>query len=253
MVCGGDGTLNRFVNYSAGVQLSNQILYYPGGSGNDFMRDLDLPQDGHPVMIREQLRHIPKVTIKGKDYYFLNGVGMGLDGYCCQEGERARGRSHRPINYTKIALEGLFHGYTPKNATVIVDGREYHFRKVWLSPTMNGRYFGGGMMPTPAQDRLNPEHTVSVMLAHNAGKLTVAAVFPKIFKGLHVQYKKYITILTGHDITVRYDEPAPVQIDGEVIPGVLEYHVLSDSTPNTDIEAVLPCDETSAGGFTEGT
>jgi len=227
IVCGGDGTLNRFVNNSRGGALPQEIYYCPGGSGNDFMRDLGLPQDGEPVDIREQLKHIPKVTIKGREYYFLNGVGMGLDGYCCEEGERARGLSTRPINYTKIALEGLMRGYSPKNATVIVDGKEYRFNKVWLSPTMNGRYFGGGMIPTPEQDRLNPEHTVSVMLAHSAGKLTVASVFPKIFKGNHIKYTKYITIFTGHDITVRYDAPAPVQIDGEVIPNVTEYHVVS--------------------------
>lgn len=227
VICGGDGTLNRFVNYSRGAQLPNDIYCCPGGSGNDFMHDLGLPETDTLVCINPYLRHIPTVTIKGRSYWFLNGVGIGLDGYCCEEGERARGRSRRPINYTRIALEGLFFRYKPKNAVITVDGREHSFCNVWLTPTMNGRYFGGGMMPTPEQDRLNPEHTVSVMVVHNAGKLKVASVFPKIFTGAHTAFTRYITILTGHDITVRYDAPAPVQIDGEVIPGVTEYRVES--------------------------
>jgi len=228
VVCGGDGTLNRFVNYSNGASIPNDVFYCPGGSGNDFMKDLSLPESNEPVLINKYLEHIPYVMIKGKKYFFLNGIGMGLDGFCCEEGEKARGKSSKPTNYTKIAIEALLYKYKPKKAIVTVDGVEHHYKEVWISPTMNGRYFGGGMMPTPNQDRLNPAHTVSVMIIHNIGKLSLIPLFPKIFSGTHVLHRKNVEILEGKEIKVEYNEPAPVQIDGEVIPGVSTYQVFSD-------------------------
>lgn len=51
------------------------------------------------------------------------------------------------------------------------------YKNAWLVPTMNGRYYGGGMMATPGQDRLNPEHTVSVMVFHGKGKLGTLMIF----------------------------------------------------------------------------
>lgn len=42
ILCGGDGTLNRFINDLGGVKLSCEILYFPGGSGNDFAHDIGL-------------------------------------------------------------------------------------------------------------------------------------------------------------------------------------------------------------------
>lgn len=36
VLCGGDGTLNRFVNDMETAEIHRSILYYPVGSGNDF-------------------------------------------------------------------------------------------------------------------------------------------------------------------------------------------------------------------------
>ena len=40
IVCGGDGTLNRFANKIQVSDIENDILYFPCGSGNDFAREL---------------------------------------------------------------------------------------------------------------------------------------------------------------------------------------------------------------------
>lgn len=48
---------------------------------------------------------------------------------------------------------------------------------------MNGRFYGGGMMTAPQQDRNNPEEKLSVVVMHGSGKLKTLMVFPSIFKG----------------------------------------------------------------------
>ena len=90
---------------------------------------------------------------------------------------------------------------------------------------MNGRYYGGGMMAAPGQDRLNPEHTVSVMVFRDKGKLGTLMIFPSIFKGEHVKYEKYVDIFNAKEVEVEFDRPTPLQIDGETILGVTSYKV----------------------------
>lgn len=222
IICGGDGTLNRFVNAIKDIQTDCKLSYYACGSGNDFLRDVG--DSGMPVDLRPYMENLPTVTVDGKDYAFLNGVGYGIDGYCCEVGDKLREENAgKAINYTMIAIKGLLFHYKPVDATVTVDGKEYFFKKVWLAPTMNGRYYGGGMLPAPAQRR--EDDKLSVMIFHGSGKLKTLMIFPSIFKGEHVKKEKHVTVLSGNEITVKFAAPRPLQIDGETLLGVTQYSV----------------------------
>lgn len=225
ILAGGDGTINRFLNDTAELEIPNDILYFAVGSGNDFLHDLGKQKGEPPFSIKRYLQDLPTVTVKGKTYRFLNGVGYGIDGYCCQVGDELRASSDKPVNYTSIAIKGLLFHFKPANATVIVDGKTHTFKKVWLAPTMHGRFYGGGMMIAPQQERNNADHTVSVSLLFGSGKLKTLMVFPSIFKGEHVKHTEMCQILTGHEITVKFDRPTALQIDGETILDVTEYSV----------------------------
>lgn len=227
ILAGGDGTINRFLNDTEGLEIPNDLMYFAVGSGNDFLHDLGKQKGEPPFSIKKYLQELPTVTVKGKSYRFLNGVGYGIDGYCCQVGDEQRRTSDKPVNYTSIAIKGLLFHFKPANATITVDGKTHTFKKVWLAPTMHGRFYGGGMMIAPRQERNNAEHTVSVSLLFGSGKLKTLMVFPSIFKGEHVKHTEMCQILTGHEITVRFDRPTALQIDGETILDVTEYSVSS--------------------------
>jgi len=226
VICGGDGTINRFANDTQSIEIKVPIHYYPVGSGNDFWKDLGLDETSGPANITEYLKNLPIVEVKGKKYRVLNGVGYGIDGYCCEVGDRLRATSDKPINYTGIAIKGLLFHYKPTNAKVIVDGKEFDYKKVWIAPTMNGRFYGGGMMPTPGQDRLNKEGTLTCMIMYGAGRLPTLMAFPTIFKGEHVE-KKMVATHVGKEITVKFDRPVALQVDGETILDVSEYTIKS--------------------------
>lgn len=227
IISGGDGTLNRFVNDTANLCLSRDIYYFAAGSGNDFLRDVGRKKEDGPFLINLCLQALPEVTVAGHTYKFINGVGYGIDGYCCEVGDNLRTKSKKPVNYTAIAIKGLLFHYKPTNAVITVDGKRHYYQNVWLAPTMNGRFYGGGMMPTPNQDRLRLNHMVSTLVLSGSGKLKTLAVFPSIFKGEHIKHTEMVEVLTGHDITVEFDRPTPIQIDGETIIGVSSYHVTS--------------------------
>ena len=235
VVCGGDGTLNRFINDIEGIDVKCDVLYYAAGSGNDFLRDIEADCNDGPVLINKYIKDLPVAEVKGKKYRFLNNLGFGIDGYCCEVGDKQKAASAKAVNYTAIAIKGLLFHYKPTNATVVVDGKQYNFKKVWIAPTMKGRFYGGGMMAAPAQDRLDPDGTLSVMVFGGGGRLRTLMAFPSIFKGEHVKYTKMVHIISGKDISVTFDSPAPVQIDGETILGVTSYHAYA--CVNAEIKA----------------
>ena len=234
-VCGGDGTLNHFVNDTAELEIPCEVYYLAVGSGNDFLRDIGKTPDGNPVSITKYIQNLPVTEVKGKTYRFLNNVGYGIDGYCCEVGDELKAKSVKAINYTSIAIKGLLFHYKPKNAVITVDGKEYRFKKVWLAPTMKGRFYGGGMMATPAQGRLADDGKLSVLVFHGSGRLHTLMVFPSIFKGEHIKHKKIVTVLSGYDMKVSYDAPAAVQVDGETIPDVTEYTATAKAAVKAEV------------------
>ncbi len=221
IIAGGDGTLNRFVNDTDGIEFDNRVMYLPAGTGNDFATDVGNNGENGPFEITEYLKNLPCVTVKGRKYRFLNGVGYGIDGYCCQVGDELKKIPGKKVNYTAIAIKGLLFNYKPTKAIVTVDGKTYTYEKVWIAPAMNGRFYGGGMMPAPEQKRNSDK--LSVMIFHGSGKLKTLMIFPSLFKGEHVKHRKHVEILTGREVSVEFDRPAPLQIDGETVLDVSFY------------------------------
>ncbi len=223
VLVGGDGTVNLFMQMTRGLDYVQKIWLYKCGTGNDFLRDLcdKEADDGMIVEMNEYLKNPPVVTVKGKEYLFLNNVGFGIDGQVCTKAEEQMAKGNTDIDYTKLAIGCLLKSFHPADVEVTVDGKTETFKKVWLAPAMNGRYYGGGMKISPEQDRKGD--TISVVLFHGSGRIRTLMIFPKIFKGEHVKYTKNITILKGHDIHVKYAIPQDVQIDGELIRDCTEY------------------------------
>ena len=224
ILSGGDGTINRFVNENVGLTLPKNLFYFAAGSGNDFKKDV-ADDDTALIPLHKYIKDLPTVTVNGKTSYFINGIGYGIDGYCCEEGDKIKAKSNKPVNYTAIAIKGLLFFFKPTNAKVTVDGVTKEYKKVWIAPTMKGRYYGGGMFVTPAQDRFDPEGKVSFGILHNSGALHTLMIFPSIFKGEHVKHTKQFESIAGHEVTVEFDRPTALQIDGETVLGVTSYTV----------------------------
>lgn len=223
IIVGGDGTLNNFINRLEGNIPSNHIYLYPAGTGNDFLKDVNY--SGGLFLLNKYLVNLPKVTVKGKTSYFINGIGFGIDGYCCEVGDRLKAESKEKINYSSIAVNGILFHFKKVNATVEVDGVVNTYKNVWLAPTMKGRYYGGGLMIAPEQDRLNEERTLTSVVYKTPSRLNALISFPSIFKGEHVKKTKIVNIVKGKKIKVTFSRPCALQIDGETVLDVTSYEV----------------------------
>lgn len=171
--------------------------------------------------VNKYLTDLPTVKVNDIERKFINGIGYGIDGMACEVADDKKLRGETDINYTKISIGLCLGGYKCPEAKVTVDGRVMHFRRVWLASAMKGRYYGGGMMVAPAQDRTSG--VMSCIVMHDSGRLHTLAVFPGIFSGSHVKHKKIVTVLTGKEITVEFDRPTALQIDGDTVRGVRKY------------------------------
>ena len=225
VICGGDGTLNYFINHVDCDNIKQNVYMYPTGTGNDFLADLGKKDTKEPVLINDYIKNLPTVTIDGKSSKFINGIGYGIDGYCCEVADKQReNKPNKPINYSSIAIKGLLFHYKKRIATIKIDGETYTYKNVWLAPTMKGRYYGGGMIIAPSQDRLTSED-LSVVIYKTRSKIRALMIFPSIFKGEHIKKKKVVNILHGKDIEVSFNIPCALQIDGETVLNVKSYKV----------------------------
>lgn len=227
ILIGGDGTLNRFINDYKDYEIPCDFYFNTAGTGNDFYNDIKNDNDSKLVKINDYIKNLPKVIVNDKEYLFINGVGFGIDGYCCEKGDILQKKSTKPVNYTSIAIKGLLFNYKAPNARVTVDGVTKEYKRVWLAPAMKGRFYGGGMMVAPNQDRLASDGLVSNVVLHKSGKLKTLMLFPGIFKGAHINKTKYVEVRKGKHIIVEFDRPTALQIDGETIVGVKKYEVIA--------------------------
>jgi len=226
IICGGDGTLNYFINHIDLDNIKNNIYLYPAGTGNDFLNDLNKKDTKEPILINEYLKNLPTVIINDElKMKFINGVGYGIDGYCCEVADNLRDKINKPVNYSSIAIKGLLFHFKKRIANIKIDGIDYQFKNVWLVPTMKGRFYGGGMMIAPNQDRLKDED-LSVVVYKTKSKLKALMVFPSIFKGEHIKKKKVVKIFKGKNIEVSFNIPCALQVDGETILNVKKYKVV---------------------------
>ncbi len=220
-ICGGDGTLHYFANNTRGLKFPCSVYVIRSGTGNDFLNDIGQKADSELLDVREHIENLPEVEVDGERRLFINGVGMGIDGAVCDGVEQYKKKTGKKANYTTIALKLLAYKYKRPSATVIIDGETHHFRDVWMASAMHGRFFGGGMMVAPTQDRTTGKLTVMVM--HGGSRPRILTIFPTIFNGGHLKYKDIVEVFECDEVTVKFDIPIAFQADGETKSDMITY------------------------------
>lgn len=221
VLIGGDMSINYLINLVDIDHLQNNVYLLNDGTSNDFLTDIG-GQIDKEILINEYLKKLPTVKVNGMSKKFINNMGFGIDGYCCQVAEENKiRRPNEETNYTMIAIIGFLFRFKPSHADIEVDGKTYSFDNVWMAPTMKGKYFGGGMKVAPDQDRFSDHLTVVVLSTKS--KLKALLAFPTIFEGKHIERKDLFTVFTGRNVHVKFSKSCAAEIDGRAIEDVTEY------------------------------
>lgn len=225
ILCGGDGTLNFLATDLYGAEWKAKLYLWKSGTGNDFLRDV-APDAVGKFPIDEYVKHVPQVEVNGKKSRFVNGCGYGIDGMVCEVADGLIAKGKTDLNYAGIAIRLVLTKFRCPEAKVTVDGMTKTYKKVWLASAMNGRYYGGGMMLAPQQDRTSGK--LSCVVWHGVGRLKALMRFSGIFKGEHVKYTEMIDVIEGDEIEVEFSIPTALQVDGETYLNVTKYTAKSE-------------------------
>lgn len=209
ILVGGDGTLNRLVNVIHGKTFTQDLDMYQAGTGNDFIRSLNTSDK--IVSLKPYIERIPTITFNDQKKFFLNGAGIGMDGYIASLVNHAKGKKNK-VNYFKNTLKG-FVLFKPMKIKFTVDGKTYEDEKVWLASVMNAPYFGGGMKIAPDANRSQDE--LELVLIRKIPKFMLFLIFPTIYSGKHVRFKKWVKIYKGKQFELAFEKDTYMQIDGE--------------------------------------
>ena len=208
ILLGGDGTINRLVNNIADYDIKQTIYLKSNGSGNDFLRSL-VSNDQNPQTVMEA------TFDNGQKTYFMNGVGMGVDGLVADNVNKLKRKGK--LRYMLTSLKGLI-SYIPEPTIVEANGKTYKYEKTYLVTANNGKFFGGGMKITPKADISSYE--LDVVIVHTVNKFLLLPIFFTIYTGLHTKFKKWVTCFKAKEIKVTYTTPQIAQADGEGIKDV---------------------------------
>ena len=226
---GGDGTVNLAVQVVAGTDVPFGII--PLGTGDDNARTLEVPLkdieaavdvvvDGHTRVV--DLGHV--TAADGASRWFLGVMSSGFDSLV---NERAN-RLSWPKGQARYLISTLaeLRVFKPLPYVFTLDGVS-HDARAMLVAVGNGISYGGGMLVCP--NAIVDDGLLTVTFLGEVSKLTFLKVFPKVFKGSHVEHPS-VTEYTGRKIhldaphQVAYadgERVGPLPIDVEVRPGSL--------------------------------
>jgi len=213
---GGDGLAHEIVN---GMLMETEgeavgtLGIIPIGSGNDFVKMLDVPTDlvaacYHLVEGKTRLVDVGRIN----DHYLVNSMGTGFDALVSIEAQKIGWLTGLPL-YLLAVFRTLALTYRTPQATIELDG-ETISQTITLIAVMNGRCYGGGFWITP--DAENDDGLFDLAIARGLGRLEILRLLPDVMKGTHTD-KEPVTMARARRVVIHLAEPLPVHADGEIL------------------------------------
>ncbi|MFN4251438.1 diacylglycerol/lipid kinase family protein [Deinococcus sp.] len=229
MAVGGDGTVGALLPALVGTQRPLAIV--PLGTGNDFAGLLGL-RPGAFAEALDRLNYQPRavdalrVTIHrgdgaGRSHLLLNGLGMGFDSDVTANMTRAPARLRGFARYAWSAVATIRElKLTP--VTITADGQPLYAGPSGIVAVMNGTRYGGGFRISPDSDVRDGQ--VNVVAGGDMNRRQLTGLMLRVLRGAHLQDPRVHTRAARH-VTVRWDAPVRVHLDGDLHGRVTELHV----------------------------
>jgi len=216
VVIGGDGTFSTFMNNISNIDVKNDIYFYPAGTGNDFVKNLNSDYNIKMFNGIDNLQKVkadlPIVVHNNDERHFINGIGLGFDGEVAKTVNTSKMKN--TFSYLTTAIKTIF-SFETFNIEVTVDKEKVKLKNVWLIAIQNGKFFGGGMMICPKASL--SDEKLDICVVHSLSKMKFLRLLPSVFSGNHLKHHQYIYYNQGSKISVVLDTPKCGQIDGDLL------------------------------------
>ena len=207
---GGDGTINEVVNGIVGSEAVLGVI--PGGSGNDFIRSISEPKKLEQYILDAIYGTAKRIDLgKCNDRYFINMASIGLDTQVVIGTQKTKKYFSGRLAYLTSALFTIF-SYKGWDLNIEIDGDKFQ-TKTLLTAIANGKFYGGGVMPTP--DAKLDDGYFDICHVQHMPKRRIFRVLPKYLKSKHKDIKE-VQLVKGKEILITSNSPFPLNLDGEV-------------------------------------
>jgi diacylglycerol kinase (ATP) len=180
LVAGGDGTMHHVAQALAGTACALGVL--PLGTGNDLAGTLGVPWDldvAVHLAITGPVRRIDLIRVG--DTVCIGYAGVGFDSEATRYANSLQ-KLPKPLVYPWSVLRTLAR-FTPLRMKVVYDGGVFE-GGVMFANACNLPRFGGGMKIAP-EARID-DGLLDLVIVKAIPRLTLVAVFPKVYAGKHV-------------------------------------------------------------------
>ncbi|HEY3644814.1 MAG TPA: diacylglycerol kinase family protein [Gammaproteobacteria bacterium] len=229
IAAGGDGTVHEAVNGWMRAGGGAPLGVVPVGTGNDFVKMLDLTHDWREAcwrIVRGDTRRVDVGRCTGTyerpgrqdagrdgctDFFFANSLGIGFDAQVALEANKIRWiRGNAVYGLALAKILTLMHS-TPE-VRIRHDGEKLA-TPITLLTINNGRVEGGAFVMAPEAEI--DDGLFDVVVAKGMGRLGVLQLLPQVLKGQHMSHPKVVKFRTGR-LSVEADVPLPIHADGEL-------------------------------------
>ena len=234
LAVGGDGSLHETFNGimqwcdETGTDPSEFIMSVaPIGSGNDWIKSLNLPHDTMKIadlLAKESFGKMDIIRLqcakrgeKEPDCcYMANIGGTGFDSHVCEKVNRQKERGHRNKMIYLNALKSTVLHLKPISLMVLADGKEVFNGSCYSIALGNGRYSGGGMLQVPKASM--DDGLLDVTIIPRMPLLTILKEMPKLFTGKLDESEHVIPVRCRelHIIPLDAASEDIIELDGEI-------------------------------------
>jgi len=180
---GGDGTAFEILN---GLNDGVSMAVIPNGTGNDYFRMINYQSDDIEQILIDTINGKTVLVDYGmaNDRRYLNSSSMGVDADVNDLANKIGAKYPIPKSmvYIVAAIITIFN-VKPIDIDMILDGKEIK-KHALLIAVMNGKYYGGGFLPTPMADI--QDGLFNICVVENMKFSRIVKVLPKYFKGEHI-------------------------------------------------------------------
>jgi YegS/Rv2252/BmrU family lipid kinase len=206
---GGDGLVGALASALHG---SGSLGVLPAGRGNDFARELSIPDDvagACRVLVDGEERTLDLGEANGRPFACIASCGYDSDANrIANEAKLIRGN----LVYAYAAIRALI-AWRPAHFTIRLDDNEHSFRGYTVAAA-NTRFYGGGMQVAPAADPT--DGLLEVVMVEDTPKLRALRNLSKVFSATHVELD-YVKVARAREVEISADRPFDVYADGDVL------------------------------------
>ena len=224
VIVGGDGTLNEAVNgimHQDVVSLKDIVIgVIPVGTGNDWIRTFDIPNDYRKSVKVLKANKIVQQDIgmvswgsngEAHSRYFANMAGFGFDAVVAKKVNQLKDKGlSGAVLYLWSLLSGYF-SYHANKMSIEVDGQKFS-ESIFTISVGIGKFNGGGMMQAPDATPDNGEFTLTII--RKLGLRSILKNLRRLYDGTFIK-DPHVFTTSGRNIKITAKRELPGEVDGE--------------------------------------